>query len=279
MAYERPFSVHRPGCLIFLVDQSGAMEEPFAPGRAGAGQCKMDVVAAALNHTLIEIGRRCIKGAEVRPRVFVAAIGYGGAHVGSILPSRIGGGPLVSITDLMENPLRVERRMRKEMDDAGNLCEVPVDFPVWLDGRADGATPMCEAIEFATRLVEDWIPSHQRSFPPIVINITDGIATDGDPRPAACALRSLMTEDGNVLLFNCHLNAISVRAVMLPSSRESLPQDPLCEMLFEMSSEIPETMLRSLVEMGVDVCNGARGLAYDADLDGLSRLLRLATRI
>ena len=39
-----------------------------------------------------------------------------------------------------------------------------------------------------------------------MVHITDGESQDGNPIPYADALKSLATEDGNVLLFNCHLS-------------------------------------------------------------------------
>ena len=43
-------------------------------------------------------------------------------------------------------------------------------------------------------------------YPPLVINITDGHPTDGDPREAAKELRELASRDGKVLMFNAHIS-------------------------------------------------------------------------
>ena len=65
---------------------------------------------------------------------------------------------------------------------------------------------MCNALYRAYDIVDKWIQEHKRSFPPVVIHISDGESQDGDPLQYAESLRSLATEDGNVLLFNCHLS-------------------------------------------------------------------------
>lgn len=80
MAYERRLDRHAPGCLFFLLDQSGSMEEPVA----GENRSKSVAVAEAMNNLLYELVLRCIKGESNQPRHYydVGVIGYG-ANVGS----------------------------------------------------------------------------------------------------------------------------------------------------------------------------------------------------
>ena len=49
-----------------------------------------------------------------------------------------------------------------------------------LEVIANGGTPMCHALGMATSLLQSWTSQHANSFPPVVINISDGEATDGD---------------------------------------------------------------------------------------------------
>ena len=66
-------------------------------------------------------------------------------------------------------------------DGAGGIVEQSVRIPVWFEPVADGGTPMCQAAGEAKRIIEGWIAEHPDSFPPIVIHITDGESTDGNP--------------------------------------------------------------------------------------------------
>jgi len=66
---------------------------------------------------------------------------------------------------------------------------------------------MCQALAQAKTIVQNWISQHPSCFPPIVINITDGEATDGNPSDAANEIMGLASSDGNVLLFNVHLSS------------------------------------------------------------------------
>ena len=68
----------------------------------------------------------------------------------------------------------------------------------------------------------------------MVINITDGEATDGDPSAPGDALKELGTEDGQLLLFNLHLSSHAGASIAYPSRERDLP-DPFAGQLFRMS--------------------------------------------
>ena len=95
------------------------------------------------------------------------------------------GQELVPISHIADNPARID-----EQDG--------VRMPVWFEEMADGGTPMCRATTEAERIVGDWISTHADGFPPIVIHITDGEATDGDPSDRLKALTTQTTSDGKV---------------------------------------------------------------------------------
>jgi hypothetical protein len=147
-------------------------------------------------------------------------------------------------------------------------------------------TPMSAALAYVRRIAADWCGSHPACFPPVVIHITDGEPTDGDPsRPfetvehEAEALRSLETNDGALLLFNCHLSKSPVAGVLFPVSEDELAADPYAHLLFRMSSSVPE-MLRKAAEIRQLSCPpGARGMAFNADGAQMLALIQTGTPV
>src|SRR2546428_13971711 len=79
-----------------------------------------------------------------------------------------------------------------------------VKFPLWFDPYWKGGTPMCAALKEATKITETWCQEHPNGFPPIVINITDGEATDGDLVAEARKLAAVSGEGGLGVLFKIH---------------------------------------------------------------------------
>jgi hypothetical protein len=119
--------------------------------------------------------------------------------------------------------------------------------------------------------------THPRSYPPIVINISDGAATDTGPVPQAKALRNLATEDGEVLFFNCHITEKPALPVVFPASDTELTDD-FARTLFEVTSPLPENLAGQARAEGLSLLPDARGFAFNADLTELVRFLDLGTR-
>ncbi len=246
------------------------------PISGSEGKRKCDSVADAINRLLHNLVIKCARGEGVRDFYEVGVIGYG-ARVAPAFSGALAGRDLVPLSEVANSPARVEERLKKVEDGAGGLLTHKVRFPVWFEPLAKGITPMGEALSLAHRVLSWWTPRHPKSFPPIVINITDGEATDSGPVPQAQALRNLTTEDGNILLFNCHISAQPVPPIVFPESDGGLPDD-FARTLFQISSPLPAT-LRELAR-GENLVLGpeTRGFAFNADLVELIRFLDIGTR-
>ncbi len=273
--YTAKITRTNPTCLLFLVDQSGSMRLPF--GRDQRIR-KAEGVADAINRLLHGFVLKTTRGDDVLDRYFIGVFGYG-KRVGSALGGDLAGQGLVPVSQIAEKPLRLEKRVKKVSDGAGGLVEAETRFPVWLDPVANSSTtPMCEALREAKKTVESFVTSCPAAFPPIVINITDGAASDGDPRPLADEIRGLSTEDGQVLLFNVHISSKELPPIELPSREEGLP-DKYARLLFRMSSMLPEQMIQAARSMELTVAEGARGFVFNADLVSVIQFLEIGTQI
>ncbi len=240
MPYTAPISRANPTAILFLLDQSSSMLKPFG---AQPGKSKAEGVGDALNRLLQNLVLKCTRADGVRNFFSIAMLSYGG-QVASALGGALAGQSFVPISDIAHHPLRVEVRTRKVSDDAGGLVDEEFKFPVWFEARPSGRTPMCQALRWAKQGLEVFLRVRPNCYPPIVINITDGQPTDGDPREPADELRALASPDGNVLLFNAHLSAKQGRPIEFPDDEAGLPDD-FARLLFRMSSELPPKLLEA----------------------------------
>ncbi|TMA42117.1 MAG: VWA domain-containing protein [Deltaproteobacteria bacterium] len=256
--YSAEISRKNPGCFIFLLDQSASMEDPFG---GSSDRRKADELATIINKLIHNLSIRCAKGDSMYDYFHVGVIGYGqDTVVKSAFDGALTGKDLIPISDLANNPLRIEDRTKKADDGAGGLVEQTVKFPLWFEPRHVGGTPMSP-----------------KGFPPIVINITDGEATDGDPVPEAKALCSLGSDDGAALVFNIHLSSAAGNAIELPASDEGLP-DKFAKQLFEMSSSLTPFMIGRAKELGMPAGDGARGFIFNAQPMQVIQFLDIGTR-
>lgn len=273
MPYTAEINRAKPTAFFFLIDQSGSMDDAWG---MDTNKRKCDAVADAINRLLSTLVLRCAKGEDVRDYFQIGVLGYGGAVRGGF------SGPLahrqfVPVSEIADNPIRIEQRIRKEDDGAGGLIERSVRFPVWFEPAAHGNTPMTAAIVQAKEAVRAWCELYPLSYPPVVINISDGEPTDGSPAHAADELKKLRTNDGSVLFFNIHISGSVKRPIEFPDAQTGLP-DEFAQQLFEMSSVLPPRLVEEARREGYPVTEKSRGFAFNADLRSLIQFLDIGTR-
>jgi hypothetical protein len=240
--------------------------------------------ARALNETLLEL-LFTSQGEPGKARHYfdVGIFGYGlrpvagGEGVEPAFGGKLAGQPLVALPDLRDNPIAVRETPSV---DAG---APPSRVPVWVEPVYGHRTPMCQAVAVAGAHVYEWARAHPDSFPPIIINITDGMVTDSPYEGAgldewAQRLVNIQTSDGPSLLFNIFLSpAGSANPVMFPATDRGLP--PPGPDLFRLSSLLPPPMVANAHSSGIPVEPGARGFGFNADAYNLVRFLEVGTRV
>ena len=309
MPYTSDISRANPTCFMFLVDQSYSMEGALA---GQPGYAKMDVAADTINRVLESLTLRCSQGMDVRDYFDVGILGYGYEQKVAYDPSQVYGyldanevyheiphdqldkdnlvecvvisalpgttleQPFLPISKVMDAAEMVDRQVR-ESDGQGGTIEVTRKMPVWLRPHAGAQTPMCEALGYAAQAIGQWIVQHPNSFPPSVINISDGEANDGDPEPFAQQIMGLQTSDGNVLLYNCHLSEVAAMPIQYPNQEIGLP-DGYAQQLFRMSSVMPQSIRNQATLLDIPVNGESRCYVYNADMVSLAMFLDIGTR-
>jgi hypothetical protein len=115
MTYQAEISRENPTCLLFVIDQSGSMDEITEAGRSKAA-----FVADVLNKTLYTLVTSCSKSDGVRNYFDVGVIAYAGSQVGSGFGDDLAGTIVHPIQAISEHTLRVEERKKKVDDGAGS---------------------------------------------------------------------------------------------------------------------------------------------------------------
>ena len=275
MPYTAEISRANPTCFLFLIDQSESMRE--AIGGGDVPMAKADAVADAVNRLLSELTIKCAKEEGVRNYFHVGVIGYG-AKVGPAFGGALAGQDLVPLSEVAAQPARLEERTRATRNGSGELTQQSVKFPTWFSPTAYGDTPMCGALTKAHDVVGKWLAEHPGSFPPIVLNITDGESTDGDPSGPAEALQELMSADGNTLLFNLHVSSDQADPIVFPNGDHALPDD-YARLLFRMSSVLPPSMRTAASHQHLALTDGSRGFVFNADISAIVQFLDVGTQV
>lgn len=274
MAYSAEISRNNPSCFLFVIDQSGSMSDNYI----SVGKPKSEALADVINRMLQQLVIKCAKSEGVRDYYNVGVIGYGANGVGPAFGGSLSGKNLVPISEIANNPARIEERTKRVSDGAGGLVDTSVKFPIWFDPTSNGGTPMTEAFRKANTIIADWLSSNPNCFPPVVIHITDGESTDGDPTEEMNKLTSQASNDGNVILFNLHTNARSVNPISFPGPEVQLP-DQYSEKLFNGASLLPSFMRNvAAQEFGLNLSDGAKAFVLNGDIDLIITAIEIGTR-
>jgi len=244
---------------------------------------KCEVAADSTNkllNTLIGDCARFTEGPDMEIRHYfdVGVIGYGGPNgVGpAFTHPQLKGRELIPIPEIAENSDFEERQWKFH-----DGTEETIQYPVWIKAVAEKDTPMCEALQKTKQILNDWILKHRESFPPIVINITDGEVTDGTIQEminSGNAIKALSTNDGNVLLFNVHISSSSTQVVLFPKSAREIPSDEYSQALFEISSPLTDFMIdkaKRISEKYHSLECGCKCYGYDTDFEQFVAFLQI----
>ena len=274
--YSAEIKRDSPGCLVIMIDQSGSMSKAWDV----AGVAKSSVLADTVNALISEAVFRSTIGETVRNYFRVGILGYSGKGVYDALSPHdsFDKFALRSISELASSPRRIDHRLEQVETGAGEYDDASVAWPIWLEPRATGTTPMVAAFEVAHKVIQEWTANNRASYPPIVINVMDAWTTDGDPVDAAGRLRGVSTDDGETLLFNVHIAATSDPVTVFPASREEAGGDSFVQKLFAVSSILPPPLLSAAASQNIHVRQGSRGFARGVDPGTLVSILDVGSR-
>ena len=265
MYSQVPIGTSNPGCIVILIDQSWSMSESFSNGGT-----KDERATQAVNRVIEEIVIACRTGETIRDRCHISVIGYGERvhRLVDGMPSKIVSRPAL---------IGVKKVKKLIPDGAGGTIEVESEMPIWIEPEANNGTPMHTAFEQAAEIVENWISDRPDSFPPIVINITDGEASHPDlTADNARRIMNLQTTDGATLVFNLHI-ATNKNTIILPNDTTDFAGDVFAEFLFDISSPLPDPLFALAKERRFSPEPGARCFGYNADEPMMIQLLQFGS--
>jgi len=259
------------GCVVFLVDESAAMDARVA----GGTKSKAETIATALNSLLNQL--------TAGPAVDVAIVGYrtpshGGQDVGCRWGGALAGRQFVPSSELAGAPLAVENRVRKVPGSGGVgvAREETVQFPVWYAPSLGGTASRTGAFEHCCGMLSTWLSTAgPNPKPPMLVSFLGELGSQETPQAVGQRVQELATPGGPPLVIHAHLSSSDrVPATLYPSSDTHLPPGAV-RTLFQATSVLPEAFVASLRELQVTVNAGARGLIYNAKMVDLIRFLSL----
>ena len=242
--YTAQITRNTPTAFIFLIDHSVSMKGKIS--LFGEEITKSEAAARIVNNQINELVLRCVRMNDTRHYYDIAVVGYG-ENAYSGWQGELEGRGFVSPLELKNNPY-AKITIKKEVKTRnGGVKVVDSEQRQWVSARHDGSwTHYHKAFDYAKKLLDEWMEDHHEKdcYPPTVIHITDGWfnhATASEVIQKANELKSMFTNDGNVILFNIHISSDNIsHQIACPITKDELKGDAYSEILFDMSSLLPE---------------------------------------
>lgn len=231
MPYGQKVSCANPAAIVMVLDDSGSMQECLS-GTSDPKHLWCERYFWVIAKELLARSTET-QGADltVKPRYYLHVIKYGSM-------------PQPWAPEIQDIQAAVTKYTNE-----GNTLGLGGKL-----GGTDAAAALQLAYEHLQIIVND--PRFQRSFPPMVFHLTDGMS-HSDPTVAAGLIKSLATADGNVLLVNAFIGTQTNLNYKEPEDfpgyvavSEVGPHEDNIR-LFNMSSEMPACIHRNLVDDGI----------------------------
>ena len=279
--YTAQITRNTPTAFIFLIDQSISM--PQTKKLYGEDMQMSEAVARIVNHQLNELVLRCIKGSEPLDYYDIAVIGYG-ENAYSGWRGDLAGRDFVKPSELKDHPFK-KTIIKKETRTRNGVKTVDVEEVQWIEADNSGRwTKVHHAFDKAKALLDKWMEEHheQDCYPPTIINITDGQfngASKEYVQQQANELKSMFTNDGNVILFNIHISANKTISVTCPVNKTEVSANPLATTLYELSSLLPERYSDRISDLRGETPSSNRytAMSINADMSTLIQLMDIGT--
>lgn len=280
-AYTARVDREHPTAFIFLVDQSVSMKRLTTFN--GEDMTLSEAVARIVNSQINELVERCVKNNETRHYFDIAVIGYG-QEAYSAWNGALEGSDFVTPEEIRNNPF-MKKTVKEEVRTRKGIAIKEVEKKQWMTARHDGSwTHMDKAFKRAEGLLENWMKQHHDKdcYPPTIINITDGEyngASHDEMQQLANQLKSMFTNDGNVLLFNIHVVPGHTESVVFPASLGELNGNGYGEKLYNMASLLPlnynEQMRAIFGDKQADIRYHAMGV--NTGMERLVKMMKIGT--
>lgn len=233
--------------IVVLIDQSGSMAEMHS--LSNMLKSKAELVATGVNTLLTELLRHARNAnGQVQDLFDVAIIGYGGDKATYLLHKGLFS---CSQLDKTRSDYIIDRPGHNFL--LNNTADNLMEYRRWIMPIAKGRTPMGGALKKCIGLLQRWCKQYPSAPPPMVINISDGEASDvtaEELSALADRLKNVGTEQGKTLFMNIHLDSLSLsEAIKCPSQSAPLPPHRHTRLLYDLSSTMPQEWDAAIAEM------------------------------
>lgn len=278
--YKQEITRRHRTAFVIAIDQSRSMAEMVSFN--GSVISKALAVTYISDQIIHELTLRARRDDGVRDYFDVAVLGYSNEDVYPLIDDKRF---FIPISELPNYKPEIKRLSLEYHLPNGQKILRTNEQPSWIRVKAEGDTPMYEAMLQIRDMVSEWCnkPQNHESFPPIIFNITDGECSDCSSQELIAIteqIRNLGTSDGKALLINVHIaSRDGEEAIIFPSAEEIDKDNRSMQLLAECSSIMPEPFNQLIrAQRGNQAEPPFIAMSYNASITEVIAILNIGSR-
>lgn len=278
--YKQEITRKHRTAFVIAIDQSQSMAEMVSFN--GCMISKALAVSHISDQIIHELTLRARRDDGVRDYFDIAVLGYSNEEVYPLIDDKR---MFIPVSELQNYKPEIKKvSLEYHLPNGQKILRVD-ERPSWIKVKAEGDTPMYEAMLQIRDLVSEWCskPQNHDSFPPIIFNITDGECSDCSAQELLSIteqIRNLGTSDGKALLINVHIaSREGEKAIIFPSASEIDKNNRTMQLLVECSSIMPEPFNELIrAQRGNQAEPPFIAMSYNASIAEVIAILNIGSR-
>ena len=278
--YKQEITRKHRTAFVIAIDQSQSMAEMVSFN--GCMISRALAVSHISDQIIHELTLRARRDDGVRDYFDIAVLGYSNEEVYPLIDDKR---MFIPVSELQNYKPEIKKVSLEYHLPNGQKSLRVDERPSWIKVKAEGDTPMYEAMLQIRDLVSEWCskPQNHDSFPPIIFNITDGECSDCSAQELLSIteqIRNLGTSDGKALLINVHIaSREGEKAIIFPSATEIDKSNRTMQLLTECSSIMPEPFNELIrAQRGNQAEPPFIAMSYNASIAEVIAILNIGSR-
>jgi len=242
--FSNYISSNTPVLIIFILDQSSRMAEPFK-GNLTKDEYQCMIVNNFVNDLIFSNSA----GDKIKDRFYVAIIGHSNNQANEI---RTG-----YLSLFADNPLQINKVKRKVSDGVGGLVEIEEEEAIYIERFSSGVENQLEAFKLSKELTISWFDK-RKYCSTLIVNISGGFPSNWKEATLVVnEIKKSGIKEDNPLIFNLLLDE-NIKGLHFPDLKQIYCESFTNHLYFEWSSYVTEDNIHSALKYELRILKSSK---------------------
>jgi hypothetical protein len=260
--FSNYISSNTPVLIIFILDQSSRMAEPFK-GNLTKDEYQCMIVNNFVNDLIFSNSA----GDKIKDRFYIAIIGHSNNQANEI---RTG-----YLSLFADNPLQINKVKRKFSDGAGGLVEIEQEEAIYIEPFSLGSENQLDAFKLSKEWAISWFDK-RKYCSTLIVNISGGFSLNWKESTLVVnEIKKSGVNEDNPFMFNLLLDG-NVKGLHFPDLKKIYCESFTNHLYFEWSSYVTENIIHSALRFDLSLLKSSK-LYSNQNIESILNLINFGS--